>query len=204
MIDYVRGRVAYHTVDTVVVEAAGVGYRLFCANPFQWKEGEEIRIFTHHVVREDAQLLYGFKDAEERDLFRLLLEVSGIGPKVALAVIGAGSPATLVEAVQREDLRFLTKLPGIGKKTAQRIVLDLKDKLEKAGWTRLLAESDLPKEASRPGSPALAEAIEALMALGYNEGEAEAAVRQARDSFEDEEPALDGWIRRALQVSVKG
>lgn len=202
MIDFIRGCVAYHTMEYVVVEANGVGYRLFCPNPFQWKEGEEVRIFTHQVVREDAHTLYGFPDADLRDCFRLLLEVSGIGPKVALAIVGAGSPAALAEAVEREDLRFLTKLPGIGKKTAQRLILDLKDKLKKASW----AQSVSIKEAAATAADRAvsADVIEALTALGYNEEEAAVAVAEARQSFTEEEPSLDDWIRRALQISMKG
>ncbi|PTM58321.1 Holliday junction branch migration protein RuvA [Desmospora activa] len=203
MIDFIRGHIAYHTTEYVVVEANGVGYRLFCPNPFQWTEGEEVRIFTHQVVREDAHTLYGFPDADLRDCFRLLLEVSGIGPKVALAVVGAGSPAALVEAVEREDLRFLTKLPGIGKKTAQRLILDLKDKLKKASWAQSLSTEAVttPSTVSRALS---SDVIEALTALGYNEEEASVAVDEARRSFADEEPSLDDWIRRALQISIKG
>ncbi|SDW28672.1 Holliday junction DNA helicase subunit RuvA [Marininema mesophilum] len=204
MIDYIRGQIAYHSLDAVVVEAAGVGYRIFCPHPFHWQEGETAQVFTHHVVREDSQSLYGFKTFDERDLFRLLLEVSGIGPKVALAAIGSGSPTALVEAVQREDLHFLTKLPGVGKKTAQRLILDLKDKLEKAGWSSLITGAKGVE--SNPGgmkSVVSQEAIDALMALGYNEAEAETAVHLAGESFEEENPSVDDWIRKALQVSMK-
>ncbi|MDR6226364.1 Holliday junction branch migration protein RuvA [Desmospora profundinema] len=202
MIDFIQGRVAYHTPECVVVEAGGVGYRLHCSNPFQWEEGEAVRIFTHQVVREDAHTLYGFSDGSVRDCFRLLLEVSGIGPKVALAITGAGSPAALVEAVEREDLRFLTQLPGIGKKTAQRLILELKDKLKKVGWVQTLPTGG-PAAAVTPGRSASSEVIEALTALGYNEDEASLAVDEARRGFGEKEPSLDDWIRRALQISMK-
>ncbi|OYD09913.1 Holliday junction branch migration protein RuvA [Paludifilum halophilum] len=206
MIDFIEGTIAYRAVDYLVLQTGGVGYRIFCTHPFQWEDGETSRVFTHQVVREDSLTLYGFREPEVRDLFRLLLEVSGIGPKVALSITGAGSPASLAEAVQREDLRFLTQLPGIGKKTAQRIVLDLKDKLEKAGWNRILTGENAESasaNSSLSASSVSAEAIEALKTLGYNEEEASRAVETAREAFGETEPGLDDWIRRALQVSMK-
>lgn len=203
MIEFIRGTVAYRATEAIVVETGGVGYLIFCTYPLEWEEGEEVTVYTHQVIREDAHTLYGFRERQVRDLFRLLLEVSGIGPKVALAVTGSGDPGRLVNAVEQEDLRFLTKLPGVGKKTAQRIVLDLKDKLKKAGFSESTF-SDVPvgtsREVARAGS---AEAIEALQALGYNEEEATRAVAMARKDFGEEEPELDQWIRRALQFSMK-
>jgi Holliday junction DNA helicase RuvA len=203
MIDFIHGRIAYHTTECVVVEARGVGYRIFCVNPYEWAVEEEVRIYTHPVIREDAQILYGFSDQTVRDCFRLLLGVSGIGPKVALNIVGAGSLSSLVDAVEKEDLRFLTRLPGIGKKTAQRLVLELKDKLKKADWVQGINTGETAV-ARAPMGPVSREAIDALMSLGYNEEEASLAVDEARRAFGEEEPSLDEWIRRALQVSMKG
>lgn len=203
MIDMIRGIVVYRRMEAVVVETGGVGYRIFCVNPLEWEEGEEVLVYTHQVVREDSHFLYGFREGEVRDLFRLLLEVSGIGPKVALAVAGSGDPGRLVEAVEQEDLRFLTKLPGVGKKTAQRIVLDLKDKLKKAGFTGSTFSSSRTTDPESVSPSRTVEAIEALQALGYNEEEAAQAVADAREGFGDGEPELDEWIRRALQLSMK-
>jgi holliday junction DNA helicase RuvA len=202
VIDCIRGQILYKTLDYFVVETGGVGYRVFCANPFQWPEEGEIWVHTHQVVREDALMLYGFQQAEERDLFRLLLEVSGIGPKGALAIVGTGNPGALVQAVEREDIRFLTKLPGIGKKTAQRLILDLKDKLEKAGFTQKFGGGHAETAVSSPPSDQMREAIEGLKALGYNEEEATWAVEQAKADFDGKEAGLDEWIRKALQVSM--
>lgn len=203
MIEFIRGVVAYRTTEAIVVETEGVGYLIFCIQPLKWEEGKEVTVYTHQVIREDAHTLYGFRERQVRDLFRLLLGVSGIGPKVALAVTGSGDPGRLVKAVEQEDLRFLTKLPGVGKKTAQRIVLDLKDKLKKAGFSgNTFPDSpvEIQEDVERVGSE---EAIEALQALGYNEEEASRAVAMARKDFGDEEPELDRWIRRALQLSMK-
>jgi holliday junction DNA helicase RuvA len=161
-----------------------------------------VMLYTHFVVREDAQLLYGFKTKRERNLFRLLLEVSGVGPKAALAMLTHMSPEALVRAIHIEDVKTLTKLPGVGKKTAQRLVLDLKDKLAKLGWEPSL---DLAAEtASLPPVVPNAErdVIDALLALGYNEEEAEWAVRESGQTI-DASVSTEEWIKKALQAMMK-
>jgi Holliday junction DNA helicase RuvA len=201
VIEFVEGEVAYAGPDYVVIREGGIGYRVMSPRPYLWEEGKRIRLYTHPVVRDEGWTLYGFSERIERDLFSLLLEVSGIGPKVGLTILTRGSVGEVVSAIRGEDIHFLTRLPGIGKKTAQRIILDLKDKLK---------EFDIPaaQPVAAPVTPvgiasgAAAEAIEALIALGYNEKEASQAVREARKQL-DGEPALDEWIRQALQVSVK-
>ncbi len=172
MIDFVEGTIAYIHSDYVVVETGGIGYRVFTSNPYAFvqHEGSKRRFYTHHHVREDAIHLYGFATADERNMYRLLLDVTGIGPKGALAVLAAASPDQIVLAVQQENLTYLTKFPGIGKKTAQRMILDLKDKLR--GYTPSLA---IPVDAApltqRGAQTEVAEALEALAALGYSEME---------------------------------
>ncbi len=137
MIDFVRGWIAHREMDYIVVDVNGVGYRVFVANPYapQLNDSEEVTLFIHYSVREDAHLLYGFITREEQWLFRRLLEVTGIGPRVAMGVLAGGRPEAVIAAIQQENLAFLTKLPGIGRKTAQRIVLDLKDKLSAASMS---------------------------------------------------------------------
>ena len=138
-------------------------------------------IYTHHHVREDAVLLFGFATREEQAMFRKLLEVSGIGPRVALGILAGGKPETIAAAIQQENLVFLTKLPGIGKKTAQRMVLDLKDKLDAipGGFSFAAAGLELEgafgKDADVPGSENWREAREALAALGYTAAELDRA-----------------------------
>lgn len=203
MIEFVEGEVVYAGPDYVVIREGGIGYRVFSPRPYLWEEGKRARLYTHLVIREEGWTLYGFSERNERDLFSLLLEVSGIGPKVGLTILARGTVGEVVSAIRGEDLHFLTRLPGIGKKTAQRIILDLKDKLK---------NFDIPVKpgASTSSTPdwtasgSAGEAIEALMALGYNEKEASQAVREARKRLGGGEPALDEWIRLALQVSVKG
>lgn len=203
MIEFVEGEVVYAGPDYVVIREGGIGYRVLSPRPYLWEEGKRARLYTHLVIREEGWTLYGFSERNERDLFSLLLEVSGIGPKVGLTILARGTVGEVVSAIRGEDLHFLTRLPGIGKKTAQRIILDLKDKLK---------NFDIPVKpgASTSSTPdwtasgSAGEAIEALMALGYNEKEASQAVREARKRLGGGEPALDEWIRLALQVSVKG
>lgn len=202
VIEFVEGEVAYAGPDYLVIREGGIGYRVVCPRPYLWEEGNRVRLYTHPVIREDGWTLYGFPDRNERDLFSLLLEVSGIGPKAGLTILARGSVGEVVSAIRREDLNFLTRLPGIGKKTAQRIVLDLKDKLKDfdAPVVQAAASSSDPEWTA---SGLAGEAIEALMALGYNEKEASRAVREARKQLGDGEPPLDEWIRQALQVSAK-
>ena len=131
MIGFLRGRVAYLLADVCLLDVNGVGYRVFIAGNThnQLKLGQEAMLFTHTSVREDAIQLYGFYSQEEYDLFQLLLTVSGIGPKVALGIIGAITPARLCQAIQKKQASVLVKLPGVGKKSAERMIVELKDKL---------------------------------------------------------------------------
>lgn len=172
MIDFVEGTVSYIDTEYVVVETGGIGYRLFCPNPYQFlnHEGSKRRFYTHHHVREDAIHLYGFSDRDERDMYRRLLEVTGIGPKGALAILASASPEQIVLAIQQENVNYLTKFPGIGKKTAQRIILDLKDKLK--GFTPSMLTVEVASTSQEIASVgAFQQALEALEALGYSDTE---------------------------------
>ncbi|ARF67407.1 Holliday junction branch migration protein RuvA [Paenibacillus larvae subsp. pulvifaciens] len=176
MIDYLRGQLAVREMDYVVIDVHGVGYQVFCSNPFgiSAREGEEVTLFIHYHVREDAHLLFGFTTREEQTLFRKLIEVSGIGPKVALGILTGGRPDAVIAAIQQENVGFLTKLPGIGKKTAQRIILDLKDKLGLLPASIVDEVAVLTAEAERNSMEGCwAEAKQALLALGYTETEAD-------------------------------
>lgn len=203
MIDYLRGQVVRVEPDHVIVEVQGIGYRIFCANPQAFREGEkkETTVYIHHHVREDAIQLFGFSSREEQSMFRLLLEVSGIGPRIALGVLSGGRPEALVAAIQSENLGYLTKLPGIGKKTAQRMLLELKDKLNGVAW----AGADEGPEpvfagapADREGSAAWREAKDALSALGFTESEIAAALPAAREEA-GEEADTEALMKAALK-----
>jgi Holliday junction DNA helicase RuvA len=153
------------------------------------KTGDEVTLLTHLVVREDAHLLFGFLTAAERGAFRQLLKISGVGPKVALAVLSGLSVDDLAAAVVSQDAARLTKVPGIGKKTAERLVLELRDRLAFA-TTAVAADS--------AGGAARSDVANALLALGYNEREAQAAVKQLPADL----PLADA-IRQALRTLAK-
>ena len=187
MIGRIQGVVVDKSFPQVIVSCHGVGYEIdvpmstFYPLP---KPGEEVTLLTHLVVREDAHLLFGFLTAAERSAFRQLLRISGVGPKVALAVLSGMSVDDLSAAVQAEDAARLTKVPGIGKKTAERLVLELRDKLPKA-MTAVRAEA---------GGAAGGDVLGALLGLGYNEREAQAAIKQLPADL-----ALADAIRQALK-----
>lgn len=171
MIGSLKGNIAYLGTDNCIIETAGgVGYRVFmpAAHLAQLVLGSAVRVHVHTAVREDAILLYGFLSQEYYDLFELLLNVSGVGPKLALGVLSAVKPEAFYLAVQTRDIKVLTKLPGIGKKTAERMLLELKDKV---GGAMGDAGAELSEAVSAGGSGAVAEAMEALASLGYSNAE---------------------------------
>jgi Holliday junction DNA helicase RuvA len=204
MIDFLRGIIVHREVDYLVLDVKGVGYRVFCTNPYAIsnKDGEETTLYIHYQVREDAHLLFGFPNREEQSMFRLLLEVSGIGPKVAIGVLAGGRPEVIAAAIQQENLAFLMKLPGIGRKTAQRMILDLKDKLGgiQAVDDSLQAFASAGISSNVPqGSGVWAETKAALLALGYTEAEADRTGQIIRPKLKGEE-TVDAVIKLALQA----
>ncbi len=187
MIGRVRGMVAHKGVDGVVVDVGGVGYELSMsprAIGILPPLGEEAVVHTHLHVREDQMALFGFAEEDERDLFRVLLGASGVGPKLALAVLGTMTPNELRRAVVSEDTDALTVVPGIGKRSAQKLVLDLRARLE-------LPEAEAIFDG---GGSGLAEAREALEALGYQAAE----IRAALEDAETDGPVED-LVRAALR-----
>ena len=170
MIGRLHGKLIEKTPPQVLVDVGGVGYEVdvpmstFCNLP---AEGSEITLLTHFIVREDAQLLYGFATAAERQTFRALIRISGVGPRIALAVLSGMSTQDLADAVEQGNATLLTRVPGIGKKTADRLVLELKGKLAGNAFA----------PAGGAASAAQADILRALMALGYSEREAQASVR---------------------------
>ncbi|WP_404453216.1 Holliday junction branch migration protein RuvA [Virgibacillus necropolis] len=200
MIAYIKGKVTYIQDDSVIVDVQGVGYEILCANPFvfQTSLNEEVLIYTHHHVREDAQVLYGFKNQGQKSLFTKLLQVSGIGPKGALAILGSVNVSDFVAAVEREDDKFLTSFPGVGKKTARQVILDLKGKL-----TTMLSISDQPttdNTIENDTFEGLSEAQEALRALGYSEKEIKTVIPQLQ---KESTSNTDEIIRKALSLLMK-
>ena len=195
MIAYLRGVLAEKEVTRVVVECHGVGYE--AAIPLSTfdrlpAEGAEVKLYTHHEVREDAQLLFGFATKPERDMFRLVTTVSGVGPKLALAVLSGLTVGHLQLAVSQGDAKRLAAVKGIGKKTAARIVVELKDKINP-----IEALANATAETSREQGAVLRDAMLALAALGFSEDIARAKVQQVLDG----EPGLadvETILKRAL------
>lgn len=174
MIGFLKGTIDSVYADFCLIDVGGVGYRVFVAESTRSKlhNGDNAKLFTYLSVRDDAMQLYGFYSEEEHDLFELLITVNGIGPKVALGILGAITPAALCQAIQGKNIKALTKLPGIGKKSAERMIVDLKDKL-KLGATY---DDDVDSAGGlfaspEPGDDVLSEAIAALMSLGYSQAE---------------------------------
>lgn len=205
MIDYLRGKIAHLESEYVVLDVRDVGYRVFTPNPYGLARTEEpVQLYIYHHVREDAIHLFGFTSRDEQALFRRLLEVSGIGPKVALGVLAGGRPEAVVAAIQQENITFLTKLPGIGRKTAQRMILDLKDKLGAidSRWAAAsMVEHEVP--ATADSSSAWAAAREALTGLGYRDAELDKAWHSLKDNLTGEE-SPDVVIKKALQQLFQG
>ena len=184
MITFLDGKLISALPTQAIVDVSGVGYEVFIPLSSYDKlpaVGQPIRILTHLAVREDAHLLYGFMTAAERDLFRLLVNnVSGIGPKLALAVLSGMSVNNFKAAVVNSDVALLSKISGLGKKTAERIILELKDKLGvAAAW-----EAASAMHAPTPEQEQANEAVLALIALGYKQVEAHKAVRDLQEKGE--------------------
>lgn len=177
MITFLRGRLVEALPTQAVVEANGVGYEVLIPLSSFDKlptPGAEVQILTHLAIREDAHVLYGFMTAAERDLFRLLIHtVSGIGPKIALNVLSGMNPVALRGAVANGDVKALSQISGVGKKTAERIVVELKDKIGAAGaWEASSAQRTLSDADQKVN-----DAVLALMALGFKQPEAHESIR---------------------------
>ena len=170
MYEYITGKLAELTPSFAVIDNSGVGFLInISLNTFSALEGKpDAKLFIHQVIREDANLLFGFADKYEREIFRFLLDVSGVGPNTARVILSSMSPAELQSAVLSEDAKLIGRVKGIGPKTAQRIVIDLKDKLKKSPTSEVSIIT--PQNANRE------EAIAALVMLGYPKAAAEKAV----------------------------
>lgn len=197
MIAYVKGKLTVIHDEAVVIETNGIGYELICPNPFYFQNvmGQKVLIHTYHYVREDFQVLYGFKNEDEKFLFTKLISVSGIGPKGALGILGSVDIPSFVTAIENEDDKFITQFPGVGKKTARQIILDLKGKL-----TAKFTISPIEDKAAVKDSSALKEAKDALKALGYTDKEITAIMPSLqKENLEN----TDEIIRKALALLMK-
>ncbi len=181
MFAYIKGTLEARSNDSIIVEAGGIGYRIFTALSTINSVGQlssSVKIYTHYYVREDIAALYGFHTQEELELFDMLISVSGVGPKAAISMISTLSPSRFALAVVAQDAKSLSRAPGIGPKMAQRIILELKDKISKEQLTAGIQQEEGPVLQEGAQSSA-AEAVSALMVLGYSSFEASGAVNKA-------------------------
>ena len=192
MIAFVDGTVVSISPDSAVLQAGGVGYRVFCGpgTLADLKEGQNARLWTHHLVREDQQALYGFASTEELGFFELLTTVTGVGPKVALAIVSSRPVADLQLAIFQGDEGVLTAVSGVGKKLAARIVLELKEKVSAAGASA---------GAAGAAGSAESEVVAALQALGYTASEARSSASAALSAL-PVGSTLEERVKAALRV----
>lgn len=200
MIAFVRGTAVDMTENSVIVEAGGIGYEIYMTGTdlSQIHMGEEVKIHTYFNVREDAMQLYGFRSKDDLQMFKLLLGVNGVGPKAAVGVLAGITADELRFAILSDDVKTLSKAPGIGKKTAQKLILELKDKmkLEDAFELKLAHEQEKAVAGLGEISDGRQEAVEALVALGYSSTDALRAVRKVSDVAPDD---VEGLLKAALK-----
>jgi len=211
MFDYIKGTLVECSTGDVTVEAHGVGYH--CAIPLSTFEKlpvppQTIQIYTHFYVREDTQRLYGFFTKEEREVFRLLIAINKIGPKIALSILSGISISDLVKIVALADPARLKSISGVGAKTAERLVIELQGKFKGIKECAPQKQAPVGQAKASAGSAAPVrrldskhEAFRALMALGYNDKQVSACLTRVEGSLETGvEIAVEGWIKKALQV----
>ena len=195
MFYFIKGIVALSEPGLVVIDAGGVGYGIMTSltSSAQAKVGQQAMFYTYLHVREDIFDLYGFATREELDCFKLLIGISGVGPKAALSILGVTPPANLALAVLSDDQKALSAAPGVGKKLAQRIILELKDRMSKS---QLESASGAPVDTgiAAPAGSAYDDAAAALMVLGYSKAESLAALKGADPSI-----SVDEMVRAALK-----
>ncbi len=182
MYAYLKGIITEIEPTYVTLENNNIGYLIISPNPFSYRLNEEVTVYIHHYLRDDIDNLYGFHTKLERSLFIDLISVSGIGPKSALAILSLGEPEKILAAIEMSDVKFLTKFPGIGPKSAQQIILDLKGKLVK--------DETISKKDD--------EVSEALKALGYSSKEISKAVKNL-----DESLSIEERVKKALGALMK-
>lgn len=191
MYDYLNGELAHILPTAIVIDVHGVGYQVVFANPYRLQDSlkKQIKVLVQQVVREDSITLYGFISGEERELFQRLISVSGIGPKSAMSILANDDTEGFVNAVESGNVTYLTKFPGVGKKTAQQIILDLKGKFEA-----------LPEETTKAvvstNQATLEEAKEALLGLGYS-------AKEITKIWKSLEAAAPSTTQEALKVAFK-
>lgn len=183
MFEYIKGVVTCTLANYVVIEANGVGYKIYTPNPYKFKEGVETKCYVYNHIREDENVLYGFSTEEERELFLKLISVKGLGPKMAMPILATGSINGIIDAIDRENVLYLKKFPKIGDKVARQIILDLKGKLT-------MSENNIDNSAD--------ELVLALEALGYKTADIKNVIVKV-----DRTLNIESQIKEALKLLLK-
>ena len=203
MISYIKGEITFNEGDTLVVENNGIGYEItvptFSAQKLLSKGGE-VTVYTYMSVREDGISLFGFESREEKAFYQKLISVSGIGPKAAISILSSITPSELVTAVLSSDAAAIAKAPGVGKKTAQRVSLELKDKIGSGDIAEMFDMGSDISSASAATGDDRAEAAEALVALGYSRSEAVKAVSKVYVPDMDVQKILSAALRELSRI----
>lgn len=194
MIVYIKGKVLKKNNASIVITTNSIGYEVFVPlnNLYSYQEGEEVELITYLHLREDLMQLYGFQSWQERDVFLLLINVSGVGPKGAMAILSNISIEKLKQAIGTEDINVLTKLPGVGKKTAQRLIIELKDKIP--------GSPDVEGETAT-GSVTGNDLLTALVSLGYQSLEVKSIIPRLLKEYPDKDEAF--LLKKALQILAR-
>ena len=185
MYSYIIGNVSEINSNSIVLECSNIGYMIYVPNPFSYKIGEEYKVYIYNKIGEDEYTLYGFKNKEEYELFLKLISVKGLGAKLALPIIATGSIAGVVDAIDRENILYLTKFPKIGDKLARQIILDLKGKIN------IEVSEELVNDETE-------DLIDTLTALGYKSSEIKKVVGQV-----DKSKTLEDQVKEALKLLLK-
>ena len=181
MIDFIEGIICETLKDHIVISTNGIGFKVFTPNPYVFKEGETSKVYLYNHVREEEYSLYGFKSKEERELFLRLIDVKGLGPKIALPILAGGNIAGIVDAIDRENILYLQKFPKVGEKLARQIILDLKGKLVSK------------EEVSSVNN----ELLEVLESLGYKKSDVSKIIKEVKSTTIEEQ------VKEALKLLVR-
>lgn len=198
MYHYLRGRVAEKTLTSVVVDAGGVGFEIMVPLSTSQKlpaVGEEIKLLTHFVVREDAHLMFGFLTKEEQSLFRLLISVTGIGPKMAMTILSGLGMNDLKRAIVQGSIEILSSISGIGRKTAERLVIELREKIAIEG----IQKETHGIEALKGQEALIEDSLQALLSLGFKKQNAKSAIQKALASGKQNEWSAEALVRESLK-----
>ncbi|CAJ1228745.1 Holliday junction branch migration protein RuvA [Lactiplantibacillus xiangfangensis] len=202
MYEYFLGQITDVTPSFVVIEVSGIGYKVLTANPYRYQVGDaQVKMYIHQAVSDNGMSLFGFYDADEKALFEKLLNVSGIGPKSALAILANNDHSGLIQAINQENATYLTSFPGVGKKTAQQIVLDLKGKLNDLN-VDVTGQTELDVTTPEVDG-ALADALAALAALGYSQREVKKVTKSLETYSQSKQVDTNDLLSEGLRLLTK-